>query len=114
MRLLFDQTIAPRLVSPRLSFDLADLYLYSAHVRHVRLERAHDDVVWRHAKAGGFAIVTKDDDFGQLSFVFWPPPKVSRIRLDHKAREILGLGSQAPFGWAGSGSSMDGVYLSLP
>ena len=71
MRLLFDQNLAPRL-----SIDLADLYPDSAHVRHVGLERANDDLVWRYAKAGGFAIVTKDDDFRQLSVVFGPPPKV--------------------------------------
>ena len=76
MRLLFDQNLAPRL-----SIDLADLYPDSAHVRHVGLERANDDLVWRYAKAGGFAIVTKDDDFRQLSFVFGPPPKVIWLRL---------------------------------
>ena len=76
MRLLFDQNL-----EPRLSRDLADLYPGSAHVRDVGLERADDAAVWEYAASGGYAVVTKDDDFRQRSFLFGAPPKVVWVRL---------------------------------
>ena len=39
-----------------------------------------DDAVWNHAREHGFAIVSKDSDFHQLSFLFGHPPKVVWIR----------------------------------
>jgi predicted nuclease of predicted toxin-antitoxin system len=50
-------------------------------VRQVNLEAADDEAVWRHAADGGFAIVTKDDDFRQRGFVRGAPPKVIWVRL---------------------------------
>jgi len=76
LKLLFDQNLSPRLVTR-----LADLYPGSAHVRDVGLAASDDEPVWRHAAAGGFVIVTKDDDFRQRSFLHGPPPKVVWIRL---------------------------------
>ncbi|MGH6691381.1 MAG: DUF5615 family PIN-like protein [Gammaproteobacteria bacterium] len=76
MRLLFDQNLSYRLVAR-----LADLYPHSAHVRDFGLERGDDEPVWTHAKLNGFTLVTKDDDFRQLCFLFGPPPKVIWIRL---------------------------------
>jgi predicted nuclease of predicted toxin-antitoxin system len=42
---------------------------------------ATDDAVWRYAGEGGFAIVTKDDDFRQRAFLTGAPSKVIWIRL---------------------------------
>ena len=41
---------------------------------------APDGEIWRHAQESGFAIVSKDNDFQQMSFVFGAPPKVIWIR----------------------------------
>lgn len=60
---------------------LADLYPESEHVRELGLQEADDEVIWRHAAVAGFAIVTKDDDYRQRSFVRGHPPKVIWIRL---------------------------------
>ncbi|MBI2215693.1 MAG: DUF5615 family PIN-like protein [Candidatus Rokubacteria bacterium] len=76
MKLLFDQNLSPRLVRR-----LVDLYPNSAHVRDFGLAAADDEPVWRHAAAEGFAIVTKDDDFRQRSFLRGPPPKVVWVQL---------------------------------
>lgn len=38
-------------------------------------------MVWDFARAHGFAIVTKDDDFRQRSFLFGGPPRVVWVRL---------------------------------
>ncbi|HJX29360.1 MAG TPA: DUF5615 family PIN-like protein [Thermoanaerobaculia bacterium] len=75
-KLLFDENLAPRLVAA-----LADIYPNSAHVRDVGLEGSSDTAIWEHAAAGGFLLVTKDDDFHRLSVLRGFPPKVAWIRL---------------------------------
>jgi predicted nuclease of predicted toxin-antitoxin system len=44
------------------------------------MTRAPDREIWDHAKEAGFLVVSKDNDFQQMSFVFGPPPKVIWIR----------------------------------
>ena len=75
MRLLFDQNVAPRLVEA-----LSDLFPDSTHVRRLGMAEASDREIWVHARDSGFAIVSKDNDFQQMSFVFGAPPKVIWIR----------------------------------
>ena len=75
MNLLFDQNLSHRLVR-----SLSDIFPNSNHVRNVGLGRADDDAVWQYAAAQGFAIVSKDSDFHQLSFLRGHPPKVVWIR----------------------------------
>lgn len=50
-------------------------------MRDAQLATADDGQVWAHAIAGGYAIVTKDDDFRQRSFVRGAPPKVIWTKL---------------------------------
>lgn len=75
MRLLLDQNLSPRLVPA-----LGDLYPGSTHVREVGLQAADDDTVWRYAAEHGFAIISKDADFHERSFLLGYPPKVIWIR----------------------------------
>ena len=75
MRLLFDQNLPPRLVR-----SLADLYPDSMHVRDLGLKAADDETVWAYAVEHELAIISKDSDFRQRSFLFGPPPKVVWIR----------------------------------
>ena len=75
MRLLLDQNLSPRLLTV-----LGDLYPGSTHVREVGLQAADDDTVWRYAAQHGFAIVSKDADFHERSFLLGHPPKVIWIR----------------------------------
>lgn len=75
MRLLFDQSL-----SPRLKETLRDLYPESVHVRDVGLESADDVMVWAYANDQELMIVSKDFDFRKLSFTFGHPPKVIWIR----------------------------------
>ena len=44
------------------------------------MAQATDREVWDHAMRDGFVIVSKDNDFQQMSFVFGAPPKVVWIR----------------------------------
>lgn len=71
MKLLFDANLSPGLVKA-----LASEYPDSLHVRDVGLRAASDREIWTYAKAGGFAIVSKDTDFRERSFVEGFPPKV--------------------------------------
>ena len=54
-------------------------------MRDVGLARADAAAVWAHAAAHGFAIVTKDDDFRQRSFLRGAPPQVVWVRLGNCA-----------------------------
>ena len=76
MKLLFDQNLSPKLVNR-----LADLFPNSSHVQAVGLDCASDDEVWEHARLNGFAIVTKDEDFNNLSVMRGSPPKVVWLQL---------------------------------
>jgi predicted nuclease of predicted toxin-antitoxin system len=73
---VLDQNLSPRLVPA-----LRDVYRGTTHVREHGLQSASDDEVWRFARERGCAILSKDADFLQMSFLFGPPPKVVWIRL---------------------------------
>ena len=76
MKLLFDQHL-----SPKLADRLVDLFPGSSHVQSVGLDCASDDRVWDYARLNGFAIVTKDEDYNNLSVVQGSPPKVIWLQL---------------------------------
>ena len=71
MKLLFDENLSHRLVRV-----LASEYPGSAHVRDVGLRGAQDHQIWNHAREHGFAIVSKDTDFRERSYVEGFPPKI--------------------------------------
>ncbi len=70
MKLLLDQNVSPKLVNR-----LADLFPNSIHVRSVGLDCADDNQVWDHAKQNGFAIVSKDEDYNNLSVLAATRPR---------------------------------------
>lgn len=76
MKLLLDENLAPRLAA-----SLSDLYPGSEHVRSCDLGGADDNAVWEHAKAHGFAIVSKDSDFAERSVLYSNPPKIVWVRI---------------------------------
>lgn len=76
MKLLIDQNL-----SPKLAFRLADLFPNSVHVQSVGLDCAGDDRVWEYARLNGFAIVTKDEDYNNLSVIRGNPPKVIWLQM---------------------------------
>lgn len=84
MKLLLDENL-----SARLAVRLADVYPGSQHVSEVGLGSSDDAAVWDHARAQGFAIVSKDSDFHQRSFVFGAPPKVIWLRLGNCTTQEL-------------------------
>jgi predicted nuclease of predicted toxin-antitoxin system len=71
LKLLVDENLPPRL-----ALDLGDLFPESAHVSSVGLGNTGDSVIWEYAMTHGFAFLTKDKDFANLSFARGAPPKV--------------------------------------
>jgi predicted nuclease of predicted toxin-antitoxin system len=84
VKLLFDQNLSHRLVQA-----LQQEYPDSRHVREVGLQEASDAVVWQYAAQQGFAIVTKDADFHQRSFLFGHPPKVIWVRVGNAPTAMI-------------------------
>jgi predicted nuclease of predicted toxin-antitoxin system len=84
VKLLFDQNL-----SPWLCRRLADRFPDSVHVREIGLRDAEDAVIWDYAAEHGFAIVTKDADFRQRSFVLGHPPKIVWLRLGNCSTKAI-------------------------
>ena len=84
MKLLFDQNLSPYLVDR-----LSEAYPKSTHVSEVGLERALDDEIWDFAHEHGFAIVTKDADFDELSVLKGSPPNVVWVRRGNCTTEEI-------------------------
>jgi len=84
VKLLFDENLSSNL--PRL---LEDEYPGSAHVRDVGLSGASDNRIWEHARENGFAIVSKDDDFRQRSFLEGPPPKIVWLQVGNAGTAVI-------------------------
>jgi predicted nuclease of predicted toxin-antitoxin system len=71
VKLLFDENLSPSLVS-----ELGSEFRGSAHVREAGLRGGADYRVWEYARAHGYAIVSKDTDFRERSFLEGAPPKI--------------------------------------
>jgi predicted nuclease of predicted toxin-antitoxin system len=74
--LFFDENLATRLVA-----DLGDLYPGCCHVADRGLTGGSDRAIWQYARDHGLVIVSKDEDFQQLSVLYGTPPKVIWLRL---------------------------------
>lgn len=84
MKLLFDQNLSYKLPSL-----LEDLFPGSAQVRTLGLDQADDQAVRDYAAANGFAVVTQDADFADLTFLHGAPPKVVWLRCGNKATRYV-------------------------
>lgn len=76
MKLLFDENLSFRLVSI-----LAADFPGSAHVTAIGLAGRPDREIWDTARRDGWIVVSKDDDFQHLGFLYGAPPKVIRLRI---------------------------------
>jgi predicted nuclease of predicted toxin-antitoxin system len=84
VRLLFDENLSPRLVQT-----LEPEYPGSAHVRTLGLRGATDEAIWERARQEGYAIISKDNDFRQLSFLHDAPPKVIWLSVGNAGTEAI-------------------------
>jgi predicted nuclease of predicted toxin-antitoxin system len=84
VRLLFDQNLSYWLCP-----NLSDCFPSSTHVRDIELSEASDKTIWDYAAQHGFAIVTKDADFRQRSFLEGHPPKVIWVRVGNSSTKAI-------------------------
>jgi predicted nuclease of predicted toxin-antitoxin system len=84
VKLLLDEHLSRRLVPL-----LQAAFPGSTQIVLVGLERAADGQAWEYAKAKGFAVVSKDEDFQILSFIRGHPPKVIWIRSGNGPSEQI-------------------------
>lgn len=85
MKLLLDENLSHRLVSR-----LAEVFPGTSHVDEVDLRGQPDAAVWDYAREHGFVLVSKDDDFRQLSFLRGHPPKVIWLLVGNAKTEAIG------------------------
>ena len=76
MKLLFDNNLSFRL--KRL---LAVPFPESAHVTDEGFGDESDEAVWLFARDNDYVVVSKDDDFTQLSLYHGAPPKLVLLKL---------------------------------
>ncbi len=84
MKLLYDENLSAKLMS-----SLANEYPDSAHVGIVGLRGAEDHQVWDYARVHGLAIVSKDTDFRERSFVEGFPPKVIWLDVGNAGTQAI-------------------------
>ncbi len=84
VKLLFDENLSPRLVAL-----LSPLYPNSSHVDLVGFHGKTDREVWDYARQNGYALVSKDNDFRQLSFVLGAPPKVVFLSVGNAGTDAI-------------------------
>jgi predicted nuclease of predicted toxin-antitoxin system len=84
VRLLFDENLSVRLVEL-----LRAAYPDSTHVDLVGLRGRTDTEVWQFAAREQYAIVSKDNDFRQLSFLHGAPPKVVWLSVGNAGTDAI-------------------------
>ncbi len=84
MRLLLDQNLSRRLVSPLQSY-----FPETTQVALLGFEKATDEEIWNYAKENEFVIVTKDSDFEELCLLKGAPPKVIWIKIGNTKNEVI-------------------------
>lgn len=84
MKLLFDQSLSPRLVDK-----LEDLFPESDHVFNIGIDQSPDYQVRDFARLHSFMIVTKDSDFEELNILMGFPPKVIWIRRGNSSTQEI-------------------------
>ena len=84
MKLLFDQNLSFKLCPA-----LADLFPGSSQVRLVGLAEVDDTVVWRHAKANAFVLVSQDIAFADMSALCGQPSKVIWLRCGNQPTPVI-------------------------
>src|SRR3989304_2273414 len=84
MKLLFDQNLSFKLCAR-----LEDLFPGSSQVRLLGLAEADDRVLWQHAKANDFILVSQDSDFADMAGLYGPPPQIIGLRCGNQPTEAI-------------------------
>jgi predicted nuclease of predicted toxin-antitoxin system len=86
VKLLIDENL-----SPSLAVTWQGVFPGTTHVFDIGLGNTDDPDIWDHAKVNGFAIITKDSDFEQRSYMLGAPPKVIWLRVGNRSTAYVNL-----------------------
>ena len=84
MKLLFDENLSSQLVAR-----LGSVYPNSQQAESVGLRAQSDLVLLEYAARHGFTLVSKDNDFRQLSFLHGQPPKVIWLNIGNASTDAV-------------------------
>lgn len=84
VRFLLDENLSERLIPA-----LAPHFPGALHVRVLGLGGATDTRLWEVAAREGCVLVTKDEDFVQLSVLRGPPPKVLWLNVGNAGTPVI-------------------------
>ncbi len=59
------------------------------HARDIHLEKSEDIEIWEHAAKEGCVIITKDEDFANLSLLKSEPVSVVWLRFGNCRKQVL-------------------------
>ena len=85
MKLLLDQNISRKTLQL-----IAQKFPDSVQVYMIGLHEANDKEIWDYARKNGYAIVTKDSDFQELSLLLGIPPKIIWLRCGNQTIQFTG------------------------
>ena len=85
MSLLLDENLSPTLLDR-----LRPIFPGIQHVDLAGLRGQVDHTIWDFARDHGLAIVSKDNDFRQLAFLYGPPPKVIWLAVGNAGTAAIG------------------------
>jgi predicted nuclease of predicted toxin-antitoxin system len=60
-----------------------------SHVSALGLQNHLDGQIWEFAKAGGYTIITKDNDFSDMSHLLGCPPKVIKLNCGNRTTDYI-------------------------
>jgi predicted nuclease of predicted toxin-antitoxin system len=86
VKLLIDENL-----SPALALAWQEPFPGTQHVFDIGLGNSDDPNIWEYAKTNGFAIITKDSDFEQRSYMLGAPPKVIWLRVGNRPTSYVNL-----------------------
>lgn len=84
MRLLLDENLSQRLIQR-----LTPAFSGCRHVELVGLRGQPDSAIWHYAARHDLTIVSKDNDFRQMSFLKGGPPKVIWLSIGNAGADAV-------------------------
>ena len=84
LKLLLDQNLSHKLL---LSLDTN--FPDSTQARLIGLDHVGDATLWRYARDHGYALVTKDSDFVEMSLLYGAPPKVIWLKCGNVSNDFI-------------------------
>ena len=81
---LLDENLSRRLVEK-----LTPLFITVSHVAQEGLLNSLDNNIWQFAKRGNHVIITKDNDFFDMSHLYGCPPKVIKLNCGNKTTTYI-------------------------